>query len=529
MKRRVAVVVAVALALVVGGLFGRLWAQRSATLGQSLQLFSRVVGLVLTNYVEPVKPDELIRSAVRGMLGSLDPYTDFLEEQDYDELRVRTEAQFGGIGIHIGTVDGKLTVISPIEGTPAERAGIRGGDRIAEIDGESTEGFTNSDAVKLLRGEPGTKVSIGISRPGVKDRIPVELTRAIINIKAVPYAGLVTGDIGYVRLADFSKVATSELRAALDSVFRAGAKKLVFDLRSNGGGLLREGRDVSDLFLPPGRVIVRTEGRIPQSRQELLSETPGLHGEFPMVVLVDRGSASAAEIVAGALQDWERGLILGDTTFGKGSVQTIHQLDAETAVKITTAYWYTPSGRCINRPRDATGAFAEDEEEEDADLDVPPKRPRSAPETEPAKVYRTLGSLGRTVCGGGAIVPDVSVEYERRDEFEMRLTRSLFFDFAVDYNNGHRGLTMDFVADDAVLEQFRTYMRNVKKLEFTDAEFDSARRHLAGEIEREVGGKLSGLRGEYQMRLRNDVHVRRACELLAAAGSTREMLGSLGR
>ena len=523
MKRRVAITAAVALALVVGGLFGRLWAQRAATLGQSLQTFSRVIGLVLSNYVEPVSPDELIRSAIRGLLGSLDPYTDFLEAEDYDELRVRTEAQFGGIGIHIGTVDGRLTVISPIEGTPAERAGVRGGDRIARIDGASTEGFTTTDAVKLLRGKPGTIVSIDFHRPGVKEPIPVELTRAIINIRAVPYAGMVSGDVGYVRLADFSKVATTELRAAVDSLFGVGAKKLVLDLRSNGGGLLREGRDVTDLFLPPGRVVVRTDGRVPGSRQEFLSETPELRGDYPMVVLVDRGSASAAEIVAGAVQDWERALILGDTTFGKGSVQTIHQLDATTAVKLTTAYWYTPSGRCINRPRDPGG---DDRDDEYDDEEAPP-RP-APPRQDDSTVYRTLGALGRPVCGGGAIVPDVYVQYELRNEFEMRLTRSVFFDFAVEYKDDHQDLTMDFVADDRVLGQFRSYLRDVKEVEFTDTEFDSARKHLVGEIEREVGGKLLGMRGEYQMRLRNDIHVKRAVELLSSAGSTRQMLSSLG-
>ncbi|HDQ99533.1 MAG TPA: S41 family peptidase [candidate division WOR-3 bacterium] len=522
MKRRVAITAAVALALVVGGLFGRLWAQRTATLGQSLQTFSRVVGLVLANYVEPVSPDEIIRSAIRGLLGSLDPYTDFLEEDDYDELRVRTEAQFGGIGIHIGTVDGRLTVIAPIEGTPAERAGVRGGDRIARIDGASTKGFTTTDAVKLLRGKPGTNVKVDLDRPGVKEPIPVELTRAIINIRAVPYAGMVSGDIGYVRLADFSKVATTELRAAVDSLFGVGAKKLVLDLRSNGGGLLREGRDVSDLFLPPGRVVVRTEGRVPGSRQEFLSEEPDMNGDFPMVVLVDRSSASAAEIVAGALQDWERALILGDTTFGKGSVQTIHQLDATTAVKLTTAYWYTPSGRCINRPRDSKGDDLEDEYE---DEEAPP---RPAPRRDDGTVYRTLGELGRPVCGGGAIVPDAFVQYELRNEFEMRLTRSVFFDFAIEYKDDHRDLTMDFVADDRVLDRFRSYLRDVKEVEFTDIEFDSAREHLAGEVEREVGGKLLGMRGEYQMRLRNDVHLKRAVELLSSAGSTRQMLSSLG-
>ncbi len=507
-KRRVAIVVSVALALVVGGLFGRLWAQRTATLGQSLQLFSRVVGLVLTNYVEAVKPGELIDAAIEGMLQSLDPHTNYLDEDDFNEMKVRTEAQFGGVGIHISIVEDRLTVISPIEGTPAERAGIRGGDRIAEIEGESTEGFTTMDAVHVLRGEPGTDVNIGIDRPGVSDLIPITITRAIINIKAVPYAGMVTDDIGYVRLADFSKVASSELREALDSLFAVGATRLVFDLRSNGGGLLREGREVTDLFLPADRVIVRTEGRVPQSRREYVSETPGFHGQFPMVVLVDRGSASAAEIVAGAIQDWERGVILGDTTFGKGSVQTIHQLGPKTAVKVTTAYWYTPSGRCINRPRNSDGEFENDS-------------------TAEREKYKTLGSLARTVYGGGAIVPDIWLGYEERNELGLQVRRDAYFDFAVDYNNSHPGLTMEFVADDAVLDQFRRYLRDVKEVEFEDAEFDSSRSLFVGQLEREVAGKLMGLRGEYQMRLRRDVHVDRAVELLTAAGSSEELLRGL--
>jgi len=511
MKRRVAIVATVVFSLFLGGMFGHLWAQRSATLGQSLQLFSRVVGLVLTNYVESVKPDELIKAGIRGMLESLDPHTAFLDEEDFNELKVRTEAQFGGIGIHIGMVDDRLTVISPIEGTPAEREGIRGGDRIAEIEGESTEGFTTSDAVRLLRGEPGTKVNIGIDRPGVDELIPVEITRDIINIKAVPYAGMVTEDVGYVRLADFSRVATGELTRALDSLFGAGAERLIFDLRANGGGLLKEGRAVSDLFLPKGKVIVRTEGRIPDSKREFTAETSGARGEYPMVVLVDRGSASAAEIVAGAIQDWERGLILGDTTFGKGSVQTIHQLGPVTAVKVTTAYWYTPSGRCINRPRDSNGDLVEAEDDGE----------------ETTRKYRTLGELQREVSGGGAIVPDIYLGYEELAELAARVNRSSYFDFAVEYANGHGNLTMDFEAGDAVLEQFRDYLRDVKEIEFTAAEFDSSRETFMAQIEREVAGKIAGMRGDYEMRLRRDPHVLRAIELLENAESNHGMLAGL--
>ncbi len=509
MKKQVVIAVTIAAAIVLGGLIGRLWAQKRATLGQSLQLFSRVVGLVVTSYVDNVDPEELIRSAIRGMLESLDSPTTYLEKEDLSELQVHLEGQFGGIGIHIGMVGGRLTVISPIEGTPAERAGMRGGDRIAEIEGESTEGYNTSDAVKLLRGKPGTKVNIGIDRPGVSELIPIEITRAVINIKAVPYAGMVTDRIGYVRLADFSKVASGELNRALDSLLGAGTDKLIFDLRSNGGGLLREGREVSDLFLPRGRVIVRTKGRIPQSHQEFIAETPVPRSDFPMVVLVDRGSASAAEIVAGALQDWERGLLLGDTTFGKGSVQTVHPLGPERAVKLTTAYWYTPSGRCINRPRDSNGEVVNDSIQ------------------GPGESFHTLGSLKRSVYGRGAITPDIYLPYEELSGLEKRVNRDAYFNFAVDYANAHSGLTMDFAAGRPVLEEFRDYLRDVKELEFTDAAFDSAHEWFASQIEREVAGKIMGMRGEYEMRLRRDPHVKRAIELLQAAKSNEEMLARL--
>jgi carboxyl-terminal processing protease len=511
MKRRVALVTTlVVLSLFLGGLFGRLWAQKSGGLLQSLQTFSRVVDIVMSTYVERIDPDKMIRAGIRGMLSSLDPHTDFLDERDFKELQVMTEGQFGGVGIHIGIMDQQLTVISPIEGTPAERAGIRGGDRIAQIEGKSTENYTTDDAIKVLRGEPGSKVKLSIARPGVRDLIPFELTRAVINIKAVPYAAMLEDGIGYVRLADFSKTATQELGRAIDSLFSAGATKLIFDLRSNGGGLLGEGRDVTDLFLPPGEVIVRTKGRIPDSRREYVSETEDAHGDaFPLVVLVDRGSASAAEIVAGALQDWERGLIVGDTTYGKGSVQTIHPLGPDIAVKVTTAFWYTPSGRCINRPSDKESAVIQD----------------SIQDT--TKVYHTLGKLRRSVYGRGGITPDVYVAYAKLSPLAARTTRDAFFDFAVDYANSHPGLTPDFRADKAVLEQFREYLTTTKKFEFTQAEFDSSETIFAREIEREVAAKLLGMRGDYQARMRWDEHVKKAVELLAPAESSTELLKGL--
>lgn len=509
MRKRVAIVGVVVIAAVIGGLVGRIWAQRGTSLAESLQVFSRVVGIILNSYVEPVDSDKLVREAIKGMLNALDPYSEYLSESDFKELRIKTEAQFGGIGIHIGMVEKQLTVIAPIEGTPAARAGVRAGDRIVEIEGKSTKGFTTEDAVKLLRGEPGTKVRIAVFRPGVAEPINFELTRAIINIKAVPYAGMVASEIGYIRLADMSRVASGEVRRAMDSLFGIGAKKLIFDLRYNGGGLLQEGKEVADLFLGPGKLIVRTRGRLPQTNQDFVAESDDKYGDYPLVVLVNRGSASAAEIVAGALQDWERAVIIGDTTFGKGSVQTIHSLTFQTGMKITTAYWYTPSGRCINKHRESSDVVLRDT------LGTL------------KKTFHTLGKLKRPLFGEGGIAPDIYVEPEKITGLAARVPTASYFDFATEYANAHPQLTMDFVADQAILEEFKKYLRSKKNFDFSEAEFDSSQQTIAQMIEIEMGGKIDGIHGEYQMRLRRDPEVKKAIDILKSAGSTEEILRRL--
>ncbi len=509
MKKRVAIVGSVILAALIGGFVGRLWAQRGTTLAESLQTFSRVVGIILNAYVEPVDSEKLLREAIKGMLNSLDPYSEYLDETDFKELRIKTEAQFGGIGIHIGMVEEQLTVIAPIEGTPAFRAKIRAGDRIVEIEGKPTKGFTTEDAVKLLRGKPGTKVKFTVSRPGVKDPITFELTREIIKIKAVPYSGMVAPDIAYIRLSDVSRVASGEVKRAIDSLFSLGAKKLILDLRYNGGGLLQEGKEVADLFLDPGKLIVKTKGRLPETHQEFVAETEDKYGDYPVAVLVNRGSASAAEIVAGALQDWERAVIIGDTTFGKGSVQTVHPLGAETGIKLTTAYWYTPSGRCINKPREKSPVMLRD-------TLIPGKT-----------TYRTLGNLKRNLYGDGGIAPDIYIEPEKITGLAARVPGGAFFDYATEYVNSHPDVTMEFIVNDRILAEFKNYLRNRKKLEFTDAEFDASRDAIAQMLEIEVGGKIDGIHGEYQMRLRQDPDLKKAIEVLKSATSTAEILKRL--
>jgi carboxyl-terminal processing protease len=495
-RKKIAIISTILVLVIIGGFFGaKLWAQRT-NIFEALHTFNTILNIVQQNYVKDVDTKNLIKSAIDGMLGSLDPYTQYMDEDEFKDLKIKTEAEFGGVGIQIGLRDDILTVISPIEGTPAYLVGIRAGDKIVKIDSESTEGFSLDDAIKRLRGKPGTKVAVDVAREGVSEPLHFTIIREIIKIKAVPYAGKLTDDIGYVRLADFSRVAAPELAVALDSLFQIEKiKKLVFDLRSNSGGLLQEGVEVSGLFVPKGDTVVITKGRNPASYTGYTSDENPQYGQFPLVVLVDRGSASATEIVAGAIQDWERGLILGDTTFGKGSVQTLYPLPEDAALKMTSAYWYTPSGRCINRP---------------AKNDTSKKQLAQ-------QIFHTLGKAKREIYGAGAITPDVYIPYERLSDLESKLiTKSVVFDFANKYVVKHPDIQHGFKAT-ADLRQAVKDLAISKGIKFTDAQFDSSTKFINQEIEREIALKLWGTNGEYEARMKYDPQVQKAIDLLTKA------------
>lgn len=254
--------------------------------------------------------------------------------------------------MQIDARDGRIRIISPIEGTPAYRKGLRSGDIVWEIDGESTEGMSATDASKLMRGPAGTSIMLSIKRTGIKDLIEFEIERAVIELKSVNYFGVINGtDIGYVRLSRFAEETSHELREAISSLNEQNVSSMIFDLRSNGGGLLDQAKETAELFLEEGREIVYTKGRWENSERHYSSERPPLFPDKPLIILVDEGTASASEIVAGAVQDWDRGLILGNTTYGKGLVQQIFPLssDGSMALKLTTAKYYVPSGRCIQK------------------------------------------------------------------------------------------------------------------------------------------------------------------------------------
>lgn len=341
-----AAVVIVAMLVIGAGFYRELSAYSDETY-EGLKLFSEVIELVEKNYVDPVKPKELIEKAIEGMVQSLDPHSQFLPPEAFQELQVDTRGEFGGIGIVITVKDKVITVISPIQGTPAYEAGIEAGDKIIKVDGELTQDMALWEAVKKMRGPKGTEVVITVVREGEKEPIDFTLVRDIIPIESVKAISLRPG-YGYVWITNFQENTTEDLRRALVDLSAGGEplKGLVLDLRDNPGGLLNQAVSVADLFLDEGE-IVSIKGRLDKNTKAFRARDDEVSYTFPMIVLINGGSASASEIVAGALQDHKRALLLGTATFGKGSVQTVESLRDGYGLKFTIARYYTPSGRSI--------------------------------------------------------------------------------------------------------------------------------------------------------------------------------------
>src|SRR5262245_27014243 len=337
----------IVLTLSLGGAVASKSNDSSATY-ENLKLFTEVLSIIQSQYVDEVPPKDLIYSAIKGTLRGLDPHSSFLDPEMYKEMQVETSGSFGGLGIEITLKDDVLTVVAPIEGTPAYRAGIHPGDRIVKIEGLSTKDMQLTDAVKRMRGKPGTKVTISIVREGWTEPKDFPITREQIRVQSVKSQELEPG-LEYIRLRQFQEQTASDLDNALES-FSKGKKiqGLVLDLRNNPGGLLNSSVEVVEKFVDSGRLVVYTEGRVRNQNMRFQANAKRAFTDFPMVVLVNQGSASASEIVAGALQDWGRAVVLGTQTFGKGSVQTIIPLSDGSGLRLTTAKYYTPKGRSIH-------------------------------------------------------------------------------------------------------------------------------------------------------------------------------------
>lgn len=312
---------------------------------EELKVFTEALYIVRKNYVEEVKPKELVYGAIRGMLNALDPHSNFLNPDAYKEIQVETKGEFGGIGIQIGIKDGVLTVIAPLEDTPAHKAGIKAGDKIIKINDEPTKNLGLHDAVSRMRGAPKTPVTITIFREGWKEPRDFTLIREIIRVKSVK-SKLLEDSIGYIRITQFQEQTSNDLANALDKLMKEKTTGLILDLRNNPGGLLHSAVSVTSHFLPPGTLVVYTKGK-KDDRTDYHTEGEKPNYTLPMIVLVNEGSASASEIVAGALKDWNRAIILGAKTFGKGSVQSLVPLSDGSGLRLTTAKYYTPKGTSI--------------------------------------------------------------------------------------------------------------------------------------------------------------------------------------
>lgn len=345
-KKAASLAIVVLIALM--GIFIGRWSRGEPTEGEiyeDLKVFTEVLSAVQKNYVEEVNSKEMIRSAIRGMLSSLDPHSSFLTPEAYKEMQVETKGEFGGIGIQIGIKDNQLTVISPIEGTPADKAGIKAGDRIIKINSESTKDMSISDALGKIRGPKGSEVTITIIRDGMVGPKDFTIVRDIIKIQSVRSKMLEDG-IGYIRVSQFQEQTVGDLREAMKGLEKEGVNSLILDLRNNPGGLLSSAVEVTSEFILPGKRVVSIKGKNGE-KSEYVSEAKRQTSELPMIILVNGGSASASEIVAGAMQDWGRALILGASTFGKGSVQTVIPLSGGSGLRLTTARYYTPKGKSI--------------------------------------------------------------------------------------------------------------------------------------------------------------------------------------
>ena len=491
--------------------------------GIDSRIFDEVLSRVTRDYVDQHSQDELYEMAVEGFLRELgDPHTSFMSAAEYADLRVQTSGEYGGLGIQIAEKDGWVTVLATLPGTPAERAGLQTGDRIVEVAGQSTEGWTDDDAVKVLRGPRGEPVTIKVQRLGIDTPIPYTIVREEIRVKSVRYSYMVEPGIGFARLDVFSETSTDELRAAINGLRQEGMRGLILDLRSNPGGLLDQGVSVSNLFLPPGKAIVETRGRDPRDEEEFTATRPEMVPGLPIVVLVDDYSASAAEIVAGALQDHDRAVVVGATTFGKGSVQSLFPLSGGNFLKMTTGRWYTPSGRSIQKANDAqANQLVMGGTTATIGTDGAPVPTTPAVDTTKREAFKTDG--GRTVYGGGGIVPDLIVKPDTLSAIEKEFFtvaaksgskfNDVIFRYALEYSRSHPNLARDFAITPAMTNEFYTRLR-AAGVDATRAQYDAAARLIRQRLAYEIALAKFGPTAASERTNSTDQAVGAAVELL---------------
>jgi len=521
-KGSVVAVIAFA-ALVSGGWFLQRETEPAGSVYQQARLFEDVLAHVSDYYVDSLDEGKLYQMAIDGMLDQLkDPYSVFLKPEDFRQLSEATTGNYSGLGIQIDVREGWITVVAPLPDTPAERAGIQTSDRIIALDGRSTEGWKQDQAVKELRGPAGTSAELTIKRAGVEQPIKFKLTRATIHIRSVQVAMMLDNHVGYLSLSPVNETSAREVSQAVDTLLKQGMKSLIFDLRGNPGGLLDQGVAVSDLFLDPDKEIVETRGRAPGSTREFRDSKPQQWGHLPIVVMVNGGSASAAEIIAGALQDHDRALVIGTPTFGKGLVQSFWRLTPETGLKLTTARWYTPSGRTIQR-------VTHNEAEQDSIVIAAQRGQDAKPDT--TLLFHTDG--GRPVYGGGGIRPDLYVIADTFTTAERAFARALgektpvyrdaLASYALELKEGHKLPSANFTVTDAMVDEIVRRMR-AHGAQLPDSVVAGARTLISQELGYEAARYVFGRAVEVRRRFGDDLQVQRALALAEKAKSPQDLL-----
>ena len=459
-----ALLFAVLVSALVGGFFGRSALATDDKIPEHYKAFTAALTAIETSYVDKVDSEALVTSSIRGLLGTLDPHSSYFTPREYDQMRERQQGTYYGIGVSIQVFDGDVTAMNVFEGSPAYKKGIRRGDILANVEGEDAKGWTVEQAQRKLRGPKGTMVNVGVKRRGYEEMIKFQLTRDEVYIPTVPAYFMIDSTTGYIRMQDFGENTDRDVKHALRDLAGKGMRRLLFDVRNNPGGPLDQAIKVSNEFLPKGNMIVYTRGRVQNADQDYRAELESEFTEMPIVLLANRNSASAAEIVTGALQDHDRAYVVGETTFGKALVQSVYKISSNAGLALTTAHYYTPSGRLIQRPWDA--AF--DEYLSYSLRDQDKEKPHSA-----ADLKRT--DAGRPVYSGGGIEPDKRVagpiEGFNPGRFGRALyARGAFANYAQKFaaegdtrvtqrSSGRQTVKREFRVDDAMVSDFKEQLK----------------------------------------------------------------------
>ena len=498
---------------------------------KNMEIYSNIYKELNTNYVDDIDPGEIMKIGIDAMTNALDPYTNYISEAQVENYRIETQGKYEGIGAVMKTIDGFATVVEAFEGSPALKAGLKIGDQIIAINGLETEGKSNTEVLKIFRGAPGTKVKMTVKRPGKKEAINVNLIREEINVPSVPHSGMVSDDIAYVSLSSFTADASASIRKSLNKLKRdnPGIKGVILDLRDNGGGLLREAINVLNLFIPQGLPVVSTRGKIVERDQAYSTSQNPWNVEIPLAVLINKSSASASEIVSGVIQDYDRGVLIGQRSFGKGLVQNTTEVGYNSRLKLTTSKYYIPSNRCIQAVEYENG------------------EPKDIPD-ENRSTFKTRN--GRPVLDGGGVTPDVKLEAVRLSEFSKALiTENLIFKYVNTYVNKNDSISAAADFKYADFEDFKTYVKagdfkfkseaeklleqleeNAKSNElsldgkindikkevtsFFTNNFENNKSELVNLIEEEIISRYYFQRGKVEHKLAKDPEVKRAVELL---------------